>query len=226
MATFRGMVAKSKSAPEGASQTRQSLVLAAERLVAQHGVRGFSTQMLHEAAGARNASALQYHFGSRAELIRAVWQYRMTTVNPQRLRLLEGVEPHDIDRLVNAIILPLAEQLEPRPEGNFYLRFLERLERGGEYGAYGPHLEFEGLLRANAMLREALDDLAPDVVEMKLRFATTLITSGLAGLEADIEHGSISVASAPVMVDALRRGVVALLLSAVPSAREPRKVRS
>ena len=195
------------------SPAQMSLVLAAERLVAQYGVHGFSIRMLNAEAGTRNTSALHYHFGSRDGLIRAVWQYRMATINPRRLQMLASVAPGDVERIVEAIILPLAEQLEPRPEGNFYVRFLERVARDADYAAYGPQLDWaEGWLQAYAMLREALAGLPPEMIDIKLRFVRTLITSGLAGMEADLQRGDLSPDSLPIMLEALKDGVIALTM--------------
>ena len=191
------------------------MVLAAERLVAKYGVDGFTIRMLNAEAGMRNTSAVHYHFGSRDGLIRAVWQYRMATINPRRVEMLAHVAPGDIEGIVWAIIRPLADQLEARPEGNYYVRFLERLEREANYAAYGPRLDWaEGWIKAYAMLEEALAKCGPEMTEVKIRFARTLISSGLAGMEADLERGDLAADSLPMMVDALKDSVIALLLAA------------
>ena len=196
------------------SPARKSLILAAERLVARYGVSGFTTRMLNAEAGARNASALHYHFGSREDLVRAVWEYRMATINPRRLELLRGVTPPDVERIVEALILPLAEQLEPRPEGNSYLRFVERVVREA---AYGPDADTElpwteGWHRAYGLLRQSLaGEASGEVIERKIRFARILVISGLAGVEADLERGELSLPSLPGIVDVLKDSVVALI---------------
>src|ERR687892_231101 len=45
--------------------TAERLIAAAESLFATHGIDGVSLREINRAAGARNASALQYHFGDR-----------------------------------------------------------------------------------------------------------------------------------------------------------------
>ena len=207
------MTTVSRAGRASATETRLALVHAAERLVAEHGVSGFSTQLLHLKAGVRNVSALQYYFGSRAALIRSVWSYRMGVINPQRIELLESASPFDLNAVVEAIILPLAGQLVPRPEGNYYLRFLERLDRDQEDQFFGPHLETKGLLLALTALRQIIAARYPNSVEIRLRFASIQITSCLAGLETDIERGEVAVESLSAMVGALKRSVVAALLA-------------
>jgi len=57
--------------PRDASDTRDRLLRAAEYLFARSGV-DVPIREIHERAGQRNASAIQYHFGSKQDLIRAV----------------------------------------------------------------------------------------------------------------------------------------------------------
>ena len=57
--------------PRDASDTRDRLVRAAEYLFARSGI-DVPIREIHERAGQRNASAIQYHFGSKQDLVRAV----------------------------------------------------------------------------------------------------------------------------------------------------------
>ncbi|MEX1008317.1 MAG: TetR family transcriptional regulator [Acidimicrobiia bacterium] len=57
--------------PRDASDTRDRLVRAAEYLFARSGI-DVPIREIHERAGQRNASAIQYHFGSKQDLIKAV----------------------------------------------------------------------------------------------------------------------------------------------------------
>ena len=192
------------------SSPRLALILAAERLTARYGPSGFTVRMLNAEAGTRNTSALHYHFGSRDKLLRAVWQHRMTTINPRRLALLAQINAKDIKAVVEAIIWPLCEQLRPRPEGNHYLRFLERLNRDANFDVYGPDHEWaEGWIRAYALLRERLSGFPPEVVEMKVTFADTMIASILAEIESRLERGQIIADQIPKMAARLRDAVVA-----------------
>ena len=52
--------------------TRERLINTAERLYALHGLDGVSLDRIRREAGEKNASALQYHFGSKADLGYAV----------------------------------------------------------------------------------------------------------------------------------------------------------
>ena len=120
-----------ESGPSAAGE--QALILAAERLFARHGVAGVSLRQVNQEAGHKNMSAAHYHFGSREGLVLAVLQHRMPAIDARRAELLAravtpGREP-ELSFYLEAYILPLAEQLRPRSEGAYYLRFLAQYRR-------------------------------------------------------------------------------------------------
>lgn len=195
---------------------RRALVLAAEHLVAKYGVEGFTVRMLNDQAGARNASALYYHFETREGLIRAVWEHRMSVIDPERLRLLDGLTCRDTAHIIDAIVVPLADQIKPAPAGGAYLRFLERVWRAGVYEQEAfSNLPFTTSWRmAYDLLREGLAGTMPaDLIEMKIRLVRTLIVSGLAGIEADIESGKLRAKALSTATKMLRDSAIAILRS-------------
>ena len=60
---------------------RDAILLAAERLLAEYGMHGASLRQISEAAGQKNTSAIHYHFGSREQLIEAVFIHRMEGIH-------------------------------------------------------------------------------------------------------------------------------------------------
>jgi AcrR family transcriptional regulator len=72
--------------------TRRRLVDTAERLFAERGLDGVSLREITAAAGVRNASALQYHFGGRPGLVRAVVAKHRPHVEAARHALLDAYE--------------------------------------------------------------------------------------------------------------------------------------
>ena len=77
----------SEIATAGVRSTKESLILAAERLFGNHGVDGVSLRQIVAEAGAANNSAVQYHFGSKDGLVQAILEYRIPQLM-QRRRLL------------------------------------------------------------------------------------------------------------------------------------------
>jgi AcrR family transcriptional regulator len=113
------------------ASTRDRLLDAAERLFAEHGFAATSLRTLTEAAGA-NVAAVNYHFGSKEGLLRAVVERAMASVNGERLRQLEelrasGRKP-TVAELVRAFVTTGASIVERSGErGPAIARFLGRV---------------------------------------------------------------------------------------------------
>jgi AcrR family transcriptional regulator len=105
---------------------REEMIDAGERLAAERGIAAMSLREVQAAAGQRNKSAAQYHFGSRTGLIEAIAAARMGPINEVRRQLLDeldgGDAPTSVRDVVEAIVHPLAEAtLRP---GSCWARFL------------------------------------------------------------------------------------------------------
>ncbi|ARR54970.1 TetR family transcriptional regulator [Rhizorhabdus wittichii DC-6] len=173
--------------------SRLSLILAAERLFADFGLESVSLRQVHEAAGHRNASAVHYHFGSRDGLVEAVFEHRMSLINRRRLAIMERLEGEhrltEARALVGAWVHPFAEELRPRAEGNYSLRFLERLLRDEPLFIQRNALQEPGALwvtgwKVADALEALLAYLPPKIARMRLRLLRLQIVSGLAAIEA------------------------------------------
>jgi AcrR family transcriptional regulator len=71
--------------------TRQRILDAAEELFMQHGFEGTSMRMVTGSAEV-NLAAVNYHFGSKEELMQAVLRRRLEVINRERMRLLDEAE--------------------------------------------------------------------------------------------------------------------------------------
>src|SRR5262245_35061234 len=65
-------------------QTRAALIAAAERLMSQHGIDGVELKTIMREAGARNRSAIDYHFGNREGLVHAIGAKHRPPINAAR----------------------------------------------------------------------------------------------------------------------------------------------
>jgi AcrR family transcriptional regulator len=110
--------------------TRDALLEQGALLFAHHGVHGVSARELHEAAGARNASALHYHFGGRAGLAAEIVAMHIAEVEARRAvlveRLVEERRTGDLRALVHALAAPMADDLAS-PVGRAHLRLVAQL---------------------------------------------------------------------------------------------------
>lgn len=92
--------------------TREKLLDAAAELFAEHGVDNVSIAEIVRRSGQRNTSAVQYHFGTRSDVLRAVLARHVPDLARLRQELLDRARraPED-DRLavVAAIVRPVTE---------------------------------------------------------------------------------------------------------------------
>jgi AcrR family transcriptional regulator len=112
------------------ASTREALVEHGALLFARHGVTGVTTRQLHEAVGARNESALHYHFGGRDGLVLEILRQHLDAVEARRARLLAAIvagdRQGDLRALVHALAAPMAEDLAT-PLGRAHLRLVAQL---------------------------------------------------------------------------------------------------
>ena len=110
--------------------TAGRLIDAAEVLFAAHGIDGVSLREINRAAGARNASALQYHFGGRDGLLRAVLAKHHHAVEARRHAMLDAYEAEggaDLRALAGALARPSAAMLADGDGGPAYLQIVADL---------------------------------------------------------------------------------------------------
>lgn len=110
--------------------TRDRLISAAEQLLAANGITAVSLREIVRASGARNTTALQYHFGDRAGLVRAVLEKHHLDVDLRRHAMLDACEPDDegdVWALARALVQPLAAKLADADGGSAYLQILAEL---------------------------------------------------------------------------------------------------
>jgi AcrR family transcriptional regulator len=115
-----------------ATDTKERLLDAAERLFGQRGFAETSVRSITAEAGA-NLGAINYHFGSKEALLRAVFSRRLQPLNRRRIELLERCEqaadgePVALEEVLRAFMEPVL-RLNPRlgGEGALFARLLGR----------------------------------------------------------------------------------------------------
>jgi AcrR family transcriptional regulator len=115
---------------EGGGTTSARLVRAAEQLFAERGIDAVSLREINRVAGAKNASALQYHFGDRNGLLRAVLAKHQGAVEDRRHAMLDAYEAAgraDLRALAGAVVRPLAARLADTDGGPAYLQIVADL---------------------------------------------------------------------------------------------------
>lgn len=144
------------------SDTRERILRAAETLFATRGINGVSLREVNREAQQHNTGAVQYHFGDRDGLIRAVVDKHRFDSEPRRHALLEQYEESgedDLRALAAALVQPIAAKLNDDDGGRSYLQI------AGEF--YSRPTTFDRIFPErdpdNSMARwnELLDALEP-----------------------------------------------------------------
>jgi AcrR family transcriptional regulator len=171
--------------PKGAAL---ALIVATERLLAEKSTENVSLREITERAGVSNNSAIQYHFGSREGLEKAVRDYRLPKVNERREAYLDELEKadqlDDLRKLVGAIVYPMSHELRPRPEGNYYLRYRAARYREGATAADVDIPAASGWARAEKLMQQTLSYLPDLVVSFRIEQMRNMALGGLASLES------------------------------------------
>src|SRR3954452_2622926 len=97
--------------PRDSTITREKLIRAAEHLFARHGF-DVPIRDIQERAGQRNATALQYHFGGKRELVAAIIEKHAPP--PEEIEAVKNdlaARQHDPRGLVEAIVRRIGKML-------------------------------------------------------------------------------------------------------------------
>lgn len=109
------------------ADTRGALLKHGALLYARHGVGGVSAKELHDAAGAKNESALHYHFRSQRGLVAEIIKQHLEAVERRRQVIVDALDAStqepDIRQLVFALAAPMASDLAD-PVGRAHLRII------------------------------------------------------------------------------------------------------
>ena len=107
--------------------TKERILHAAEDLFAQHGFAGTSLRQVTSRADV-NIAAVNYHFGSKENLVHEVFKHRMDEMSEQRLASLAAAvekDPADLEAILLAFIQP-ALALTLDRHGASFVRVLAR----------------------------------------------------------------------------------------------------
>ena len=107
--------------------TKERLLSTAEQLFAEHGFAATSLRQLTACADV-NIAAVNYHFGSKENLITEVFRRRFDELSERRLKLLHeaiSLDPHDLQGILAAFIVP-AMQIGMEGEGAAFVRVVAR----------------------------------------------------------------------------------------------------
>jgi AcrR family transcriptional regulator len=112
-------------------RTRDRLIDTAERLWGERGIAAVSLREIRLAAGQRNNSALQFHFGGRDGLVRAVAERHLPRIDALREQMYAELVAEDRETdfaaLVEVMIRPTAEYLRRGPSERAWTKIAPEL---------------------------------------------------------------------------------------------------
>jgi AcrR family transcriptional regulator len=160
-------------AKESASQpSRERLLMAAQRLFADHGVNGVGLRDIAKAAGHKNANSIRYHFGSKESLIKAiiVWGGQQGELwRQQSLDALESREEPPSTREIIEIMLGSALGHESSSE---YVRFIAQVTLSHRDLIWSTYRQAVGdsMARCYEHLRNSIEGVPENVLEQRFAF--------------------------------------------------------
>lgn len=108
--------------------TKDRILGAAEELFAQHGFAGTSLREVTSRADV-NIAAVNYHFGSKDNLINEVFRRRMDVMSAQRLDALRealDTRPGQLEPILAAFVKPALAMSQDRHGGGAFIRVIAR----------------------------------------------------------------------------------------------------
>ncbi|MCW8943679.1 MAG: TetR family transcriptional regulator [Sedimenticola sp.] len=172
--------------------TKDRILDVAEQIFAEKGYSATSMRTITTRANV-NLAAVNYHFGSKAQLYQAVFQRRVAPMNKQRIEMLDAMEkkaagqPLPLEAILRSFIEPaLRASLNPKQGGTNFIQLLGRThaEPGPEVHDFLPLLYEKVKDRYRTALAKTLPDLSQEELSWRVHFVIGTIAFTLAGTDA------------------------------------------
>lgn len=163
------------------TSTRNRILDAAERLFAEQGFHLTTLRQITQAAGA-NLAAVNYYFGSKQALIRAIFRRRLDALNAARLERLDAVESDrgrpDLEAVLDAFVEPALEFTQGGDaEGQRFMQLLLRAFADRDTALHDAmRQEYAHVMRRFA---DAVSAALPDADHARLRHQLDFIVGAL-----------------------------------------------
>ncbi len=166
-------------------ETRRRIIDTAESMFAERGVEITSLVEIAKAAGQKNRSALQYHFTNKEGLLNAVLDKHADNITQARGAMLDELDArgkYSLYELVEALVLPMASQLDNEDGGRAFLKIHSQLMTTEAYRELRQRRDDSdpNTRRLVAMVGEFLPTDDMDSVRARLLLTGCLLIHGLA----------------------------------------------
>lgn len=173
---------------QASKDPKGTMIEIAEKLIGERGLDAVSMRDVATAAGQRNNSAVQYHFGSRDGLVLQILRRRIDAINAQRAQLLAEADAdglgEDLPTLVRVLLDPIVGLVRDQPDAPHYARFLQRV---GTVPEADVRADSDGIV---VRLMDAMSHLPRRVAFERVDLAVQMFTGALAVYEDRRDAGS------------------------------------
>jgi AcrR family transcriptional regulator len=180
--------------PDRGNATRELIIATAERLFAERGMHAVSNRQVGEAAGQSNTAAVNYHFGTKADLVRAIAHKRAEQLEQVRVRRVADVAgSQDLRDWIGCLVGHYTDHMTSLGTPSWYARFTAQVtadpalhEITIEESLASPSLRIlvDGINRC-------VPDLPAEVRETRWNMARHLIVHSGADLERALAAGAL-----------------------------------
>ena len=165
---------------EREAATKQQVLITAERLFALRGFQNVSVRDITAEAGV-NLASVNYHFGSKDQLLFEIFRRRTSELNRERARMLhEAADRHGgkppVREILRALFEPPLRWSSPDHDRRISVQFIIRARsEGTEAMREVLRTDVSHLRRFADALTEARPELAPEDVYWRLHFCLGMI---------------------------------------------------
>ncbi|KOV75947.1 TetR family transcriptional regulator [Streptomyces sp. NRRL WC-3723] len=192
-------------------------------MFAEHGVYAVSNRQVSEAAGQGNNAAVGYHFGTKADLVRAVARRHAEHIETLRERALAAAgDSTDVRDWVDCLVRPVTEHLASLGSPTWYSRFCAQVMTDPALHEImvEESLTSPALREAVEGLNRTLPELPPEVRAERGQMVRVLILHTCAERERALAEGTPTPrATWGEVATGLADAIVGLWLAPVGTAR-------
>ena len=173
--------------------TREQILTAAERLFAEHGVLAVSNRQVSEAAGQGNNTAVGYHFGTKADLVRAIARKHSAPIEEKRQRMVAEIgDSTDVRDWISCLIRPVAGHLAEVGSPTWFARFGAQVMTDPTMRQImvDESLSSPSLVRIVEGLHRCLPDMPDEVRAERADMARQLLVHMIAERERALAEGT------------------------------------
>ncbi len=205
--------------------TRIKIMQAAERLFADRGIDAVALREIAAAAGQGNNTAVQYHFGSKEQLVYEIFDWRTNLFEEQRKAMLAEAEAKgqlgNAKVLLQIMCLPhlsIADETGAHPYSAFLAQYLTRTRASGIPHPYDdPEVPVPALRRVRRLIVERVSYVPADVLRLRFGLCKLMFLNMLMRRDSGFPHSDQNI-PLPLLVEDTLEQMTAALTAPYPRA--------